>query len=779
MTGARRKKPASIAPAAEPAVRPPEAFLSVAAGIFAVALTVRLIHIWQLRGTPFFSVLMGDALGYDAWAQRIARGDWLGGEVFYQAPLYPYFLGTIYAIAGRHLLMVRVCQAVIGSAACALLGVTAWRLFSTRAGAKRAGMFAGLALALYAPAIFFDGLIQKSVLDVFFICLMLWIAAGIIQHPDRRRSWLWLGLATGGLALTRENALVFVVVILVWALMSVRTVRLKPAPTSAHVGSGVSRIAMFLLGLAIVLMPVAFRNYAVGGGFYLTTSQFGPNFFIGNNAQADGTYRSLRPGRGAPEFERQDATELAEQASGRSLTPAEVSTYWTDRALGFITSQPGAWLKLVGRKFLLLSNREEMIDTESQESYAEWSAPVRWGAWFGHFGLLVPVALFGAWIRWPERDRLWPFYAMTAAYAASLLLFYVFARYRYPLAPLLMLFAAGGIAAAPRFARASSSAQRVGAIALLLVAVIFANWPLVSSGLPQAVTETNLGMALQAEGQLDAATAHFQRAIAFSADHTPAHNGIGLVLRAKGQSDQAIKAFERAIASRPTHPDAHYNLAVELQTRGDHEKAIEQLREYIRLVADDANAIPANNMIGLSLLAQGKLAEAAAAFRQSLAEQPRNADARGSLADTLLKQGRFEDAVREFREYVRLVPGNAAAFHNLGLSLVGLGKEQDAVAAFGQAAVLQPSSAAFHQDVGHALASVGRLDEAVVSYTRALELAPASVGIHNALGLVLAAQGKMQEALAHFQRSLELDPHNAETRADLDAVMRRAATSRP
>ena len=32
---------------------------------------------------------MGDSHAYDAWAQRIAAGDWVGGDVFYQAPLYP------------------------------------------------------------------------------------------------------------------------------------------------------------------------------------------------------------------------------------------------------------------------------------------------------------------------------------------------------------------------------------------------------------------------------------------------------------------------------------------------------------------------------------------------------------------------------------------------------------------------------------------------------------------------------------------------------------------
>src|SRR5207247_9730456 len=114
----------------------------------------------------------------------------------------------------------------------------------------------------------------------------------------------------------------------------------------------------------------------------------GPNFYIGTNARADGTYMSLRFGRGAPEYERQDATEPAEHALGRRLTPAEVSSYWTNRALDFIMSQPVAWLRLMVRKFALLWNATEMLDTESQYSYAEWSALVRVGGCSGHLGVL-------------------------------------------------------------------------------------------------------------------------------------------------------------------------------------------------------------------------------------------------------------------------------------------------------------------------------------------------------------------------------------------------------
>src|SRR5262249_39705503 len=140
--------------------------------IFLTALAVRLVHVWQMRGSPLFSALLGDSGGYDEWARRIAGGEWIGTDVFYQAPLYPYMLGVIYAVAGRHLLLVRVVQVLIGSASCVFLARAVERFVS-----RRASVAAGLMLALYAPAIFFDGLIQKSVLDVFFLSVGLPVLA--------------------------------------------------------------------------------------------------------------------------------------------------------------------------------------------------------------------------------------------------------------------------------------------------------------------------------------------------------------------------------------------------------------------------------------------------------------------------------------------------------------------------------------------------------------------------------------------------------------------------
>ena len=282
-----------------------------------------------------------------------------------------------------------------------------------------------------APAIFFDLLLQKTVLDVFFICLTLWVVSRLLADGARPGLWAALGASLGALSLTRENALALVLVAIVWALAA-RTRQGKPRDLPY-----LRRVVPLLAGLALVLLPVVARNYAVDRGLYLTTSQFGANFYIGNNPGADGTYASLRPGRGSPEFERRDATELAERALQRTLTAAEVSAYWTDRALDFIRSEPGRWLALMGHKVALLWNASEMLDTESQESYEDVSPLLRALAPIGHFGLLVPLALIGLVAAWPDRPRLWPVFTLFAAYATSVVVFYVFARYRFPLVPFL------------------------------------------------------------------------------------------------------------------------------------------------------------------------------------------------------------------------------------------------------------------------------------------------------------------------------------------------------
>jgi tetratricopeptide (TPR) repeat protein len=719
-----------------------------APGIFLLALTVRLIHVWQIRRSPFFDVLLGDAHGYDEWARRIAGGEWMGRDVFYQAPLYPYFLGVIYATIGHSLLAVRVIQAVIGAGSCALLALAGERFFrasppnTERSRSKSVGLIAGIGLAIYAPAIFFDGLLQKSVLDLFFLSLSLWLMSRLLDDRADRRLWLALGAAMGALSLTRENALVFVGVILAWCLIGSNvSVRLRHA-------------AALVLGLAIVLLPVAIRNYAVGGGFYLTTSQFGPNFFIGNNPNADGTYMSLRFGRGAPEYERQDATELAEHATGRTLTPSEVSTYWTDRALDFITAHPGQWLTLVGRKLALLLNATEMLDTESQESYAEWSWPLKLGGWFGHFGVLVPLAALGMLLSWRERRRIGLLYALTAIYAVSVLMFYVFARYRLPLVALFMLFAAAALSQTTVFATSFggvfskrdgrsgiSASSAVSALIVLIVAAVLSNWPLLSKPLMMAITETNLAVELQAEGRPRDAVTHYQRAIAMQPDYAPAYNNLGVAQRASGEVDNAIASYRQAMAIRPEYPDAHYNLANALLDKNKAEEAAEHFRIALKSIPDSAGV---SNNLGIALAAEGKVADAIGAFQSAVASDPGSATAHRNLADALSSVGRQAESFLEFQRAIQIDPNDAATHYNFGSTLLEAGRLDEAIAEFRATLRISPDSAEAHNNLGIGLGSKGDLDAAIAEFQRALALKPGFQDAQRNLAVAQSQRGQGQ-----------------------------------
>ncbi len=478
-------------------------------------------------------------------------------------------------------------------------------------------------------------------------------------------------------------------------------------------------------------MPVAARNYAVGGGFYLTTSQFGSNLYIGNHTGADGTYVSLRPGRGAPEFERQDATQLAEYALKRRLTPAEVSSYWTARVRAFIVSEPGEWLALMARKTALLVNISEMLDTESQESYAEVSWPLRVLGVAGHFGVLVPLAAFGLWVSWSDRRRLWPLYAMLAAYAASVVAFFVFARYRYPLVPFLLVFASAGLVAARPFVRGATRWQLIAVASALAVVAAAVNRPMLPVDRMRAITETNLGTALHEAGRLDDAEAHYRRAIAFRPDYAPAYNNLGVTQRVQGRIDEAIRTYQDGLGHLSDYPDLHYNLANALIAQGRYDVAIEHLN-------------------------------------RALAAAPPSAATRNNLGMALATAGRLAEAVTEFRAAIDIDPSSALAYRNLGNTLATQGQAAEALPNLARAAELEPANADARYDYGSLLLELGRFEAAAGEFRAALAVTPNRVETLNNLGIALASQGRLADALTYFERALAVRPDFAHARANRD-----------
>ena len=304
-------------------------------------------------------------------------------------------------------------------------------------------------------------------------------------------------------------------------------------------------LAGLVLSIAAVLLPVATRNYFVGGEFHLTTSQLGPNLYIGNNPSATGLYVPLRFGRGQPGYERLDATELAEQATGRKLSPGEVSKYWVSQSWHYVQEQPQAWLRLMLRKWLLVWNATELGDSEDIYSSADDSSLLRVLIIPLHFGVLGPLAVFGALATWRQRHVRSLFLPLILIYALSVAAFFVFGRYRAPLIPLLSLLAAAGLWQAISMVRRRQFTRLAVGVGVAAAIAVIANLSLVTRDSIVVQTRFNLAIDSAQRGQKQSAIKYYQSALEIYPGFESARNNLGALLIVQWQTGRGRAADSR------------------------------------------------------------------------------------------------------------------------------------------------------------------------------------------------------------------------------------------
>ncbi len=512
--------------------------------IFMLAFLLRSIYLWEIHNYPAFQLLMGDARYFDFYAIQIVKGDWLIEQMTLQ-PFYPYFLAIIYKIFGRDLIAVRIIQILLGACSCLFIAGAGRYFFS-----KKVGIISGFVLAVYPTAIFFDGLIGKSVFDLFFITLLL-LFLGKITFHENNIVWFLCGVSLGCFGLVRENGLVLIPPVLVWGVIYFKGVSIKKRLLWG---------TLFLIGTGIVFTPVAIRNKTISGDYSIGGAHFGSNLYMGNNINAKGVYMPLRSGRGNVLYEIQDITRMAEEATGRQLTPSEVSHYWTQKTLSYIQLNPGHWLRLMAKKWLLVWNAAEVGDSEDQYGYSEWSFLLKSLGWFFYFGTLCPLAVFGICLTWRERNKLLLLYLMLFCYAASVVLFFVFARYRFPMISILILFAAAGLRYGHTFFRQGKYKVVLISLFITLIAAIMINWRMVSKDYYNAYTHSNIGIRLAEVGNTHLAAKYFLKSIDLNPANVAGYNGFGKIMLQIGKTDEAISYFQKALKVSPDSEESRDNL---------------------------------------------------------------------------------------------------------------------------------------------------------------------------------------------------------------------------
>jgi tetratricopeptide (TPR) repeat protein len=265
----------------------------------------------------------------------------------------------------------------------------------------------------------------------------------------------------------------------------------------------------------------------------------------------------------------------------------------------------------------------------------------------------------------------------------------------------------------------------------------------------------NLGNALAGRGEVDAAIAQYQKALEIQPDDVDAHNNLALALAGRGQVDPAIAHFRRALEIKPDFGLAHDNLGMVLAGRGQVDAAIAQYRTALEIKPDDVQAF---NNLGNALAGRGEVDAAVAQYQKALEIKPDDVDARNNLGLALAGRGQVEEAIAQYQKALEIKPDSAEAHYNLGLALAGRGQVEEAIAHYRRAVEIKPDYVKAHNNLGNALAGRGQVEEAIVHFRHALAIKPDDVMARYNLGNALAGCGKVEEAIGHYQKALELKP---------------------
>ncbi len=535
--------------------------------VFAVAFAVRFAHVLALPESPYFARPVLDAETYYWAARALAAGEGWAERVYWQPPGYPYFLAAILRVAGPGFLAPRLVQAGLGALTAALTCALGTRVFG-----RAVGLGAGLVVALYGTLVYYDAELLAPSLAICLQMATLWLAA---RAPEERggRGWLATGLLGGLTAVVNAPALVLLPVLAVAARR---------------------RAGWVLLGAALAIAPVTVRNWAQGGELILISSNGGINLYLGNNPRYDRTV-GMRPGR--------DWQALVRAPVLHGVTGAgPASRFFTARVTAYARQDPLGFVALQLRKLRLLLGGDEIPRNQEIYPVRAWSPVLRALLWkvpglAFPFGLLLPLAVVGLGVAARRAPVLG---ASVVLLGLTVVAFFVTARYRAPLVPLLALFAAAGVQWALVEARARGRAlAAVVAVAVYLLANV-GQGPMAARMNPDA--EQGLAHWLEREGRRPEALQLYERLAGEVPASFDAWYGVTQLATVLRQPEKAAAALSRIRGLEPEFLDTALLLArtalaagcgAEAETFARRAATLDERSDLARRLLQDAAALGA------------------------------------------------------------------------------------------------------------------------------------------------------------------------------------------
>ena len=481
-----------------------------------VALAYALGHLNWYLGTPLGRVPVLDEHENLYLAAQIYGGH-LPHEPLYRAPGYALLLAGARAAgvpASGLFAAALLIGALLHSIGAGLVASISDRWFGIGA-----GVLAGMLFALDPVLVHYATQALDSTFSMTLFLAGLAFLSAAVKVPGRTGFWAGAGMCWAAATLVRPNYL------LVWLALPVLAL-FQPLAAAARVRMAAVALASALLFVA----SAAWQRSATGTAAFLPW-QGAYNLWASNRPGANGRYYSQRVSL-PPELARLNPARAesiilySEETNGGPTDIASMNTHWRQRFTDEVSAHPLAWARLMAKKAYALLNNWEQYNNKTYAFHKALSPWLRWNplCW----GVLLILGVAGGARLLAENPRAGAALAVvTAACTASIILFFVSARFRLPLVGINAALA-GGALASPRFWQnwAPGRKAALAACAALAALLAFSNFGNVS----------------------DPAT--------FVQDHV-------LLARAAytvGDDEMALAEARAALQLQPRHPDA---LAIE------------------------------------------------------------------------------------------------------------------------------------------------------------------------------------------------------------------------
>ena len=238
--------------------------------VFAFALFVAFAMVtvgWRIQHLVGQSE---DPYGYVRMGRSIANGEGFGayGSVLNRrGPLYPMFIGAVYALFGERPALLQILQAFMQAGIALLAFDIGQRTFN-----RRTGIIAGIACALHPAFLRYVADFHVETFLTVLFTLTLWSTVRFVERPTIRAAAL-IGICAGLAALTKPVALPYpflFAAIWLWQQRRAQTARNRWPLAAAICAAAL-----------LVVLPWTYRNYRSSGHIVLVTTGVGDAFLRG------------------------------------------------------------------------------------------------------------------------------------------------------------------------------------------------------------------------------------------------------------------------------------------------------------------------------------------------------------------------------------------------------------------------------------------------------------------------------------------------------------------